>query len=342
MPAQFPFGSSNATPLADYALGESYDAIHAVYLRLADITNVSQSSVAILEASGLITANIATINNAVTSVNETKVYLDGLRVQVVIAEQNILQISGGYTSLQSAVNQVQSDIATATDLSNATQQLYDDFVDSADTLAPKNSPVFTGNPQAPTPVAVDNGTTVATTAFVHTAIEAAQHDLTLLAPNNSPVFTGQPTAPTPVSGNSSTALATTQFVQNAIAGNVPIANSVCIPIACSDETTPLTTGLKVSFRMPFGMRLTEVFACTNTSPTGATLIVDVMNNITSVLLAPKLTIDPDEDTSASAAVHSVISTPVLAKNDKISIIVLAVGSIIAGTGLKVFLTGTPL
>jgi hypothetical protein len=36
--------------------------------------------------------------------------------------------------------------------------------------APKNSPAFTGNPTAPTPAANDNDTSIATTAFVTTAI----------------------------------------------------------------------------------------------------------------------------------------------------------------------------
>jgi Pectate lyase superfamily protein len=44
---------------------------------------------------------------------------------------------------------------------------------AAGTGAPLNSPVFTGNPQAPTPTAGDNDTSIATTAFVQAAIAGA-------------------------------------------------------------------------------------------------------------------------------------------------------------------------
>lgn len=53
-----------------------------------------------------------------------------------------------------------------------------DYVDAAlagidlTPYAPKASPVFTGNPTAPTPAANDNDTSIATTAFVTTAVAA--------------------------------------------------------------------------------------------------------------------------------------------------------------------------
>jgi len=63
--------------------------------------------------------------------------------------------------------------------------------------APINSPVFTGNPTAPTPALGDDDTSLATTAF-------AMH-------MQSPAFVGTPTAPTAVFGTSDTQLATTAF-----------------------------------------------------------------------------------------------------------------------------------
>lgn len=48
------------------------------------------------------------------------------------------------------------------------------YVDAADALkAPLASPIFTGDPRAPTPTAGDNDTTLATTAFVSAAVAAA-------------------------------------------------------------------------------------------------------------------------------------------------------------------------
>lgn len=99
------------------------------------------------------------------------------------------------------------------------------------------SPAFTGNPTAPTPASGDNDTSVATTAFVRTAINTyavgsfngrtgavnlTSADITgvggaLLA---SPAFTGNPTAPTPAVSDNSTALATTSFVQSIAKANM--------------------------------------------------------------------------------------------------------------------------
>lgn len=80
-----------------------------------------------------------------------------------------------------------------------------DHVHPSDTSrAPLASPVFTGDPQAPTPLTADNDTSIATTAFVK-----AQGYATLA----SPVFTGDPQGPTPATGDNDTSLATTAFVK---------------------------------------------------------------------------------------------------------------------------------
>lgn len=52
-------------------------------------------------------------------------------------------------------------------------RLYNDAAAMASIYAPINSPILTGNPQAPTPAANSNSTTIATTAFVTTAIANA-------------------------------------------------------------------------------------------------------------------------------------------------------------------------
>ena len=71
-------------------------------------------------------------------------------------------------------------------------------------FATKISPVFTGDPRAPTPPSGDNDTSIATTAFVK-----AQG----YAPLASPAFTGNPTAPTAALADNDTSIATTAFVQ---------------------------------------------------------------------------------------------------------------------------------
>jgi hypothetical protein len=103
------------------------------------------------------------------------------------------------------------------------------------------SPAFTGNPTAPTAAQGDNDTSIATTAFVATAVGASvvsfnartgavvlqTADLTavggaLLA---SPNFTGTPTSPTPTVGDNSQKIATTAFVTAAVNAITPGVNS---------------------------------------------------------------------------------------------------------------------
>jgi hypothetical protein len=110
-------------------------------------------------------------------------------------------------------------------------------------------------------------------------------------------------------------------------------------IACSDETTNLTTGTaKVTFRMPYAMTLSSVRASVNTAPTGSTLIVDI-NEGGSTILSTKLSIDASELTSTTAATAAVISDTALADDAEVTIDIDQIGSTIAGKGLKVVLKG---
>lgn len=113
-----------------------------------------------------------------------------------------------------------------------------------------------------------------------------------------------------------------------------------IQLACSDETTALTTGTaKVTFRMPYAMTLTAVRASVTTAPTGSTLVVDI-NESGSSILSTKLSIDASEKTSTTAATPPVISDSALADDAEITIDIDQIGSTIAGAGLKVTLIGT--
>jgi hypothetical protein len=102
-----------------------------------------------------------------------------------------------------------------------------------DLKAPLANPVFTGNPTAPTPTAGDNDTSIATTAFVTTAVAGVSGGGG--APINSPAFTGNPTAPTPSPGDNDTSIATTAFVTAAVA-LVPSQSVI-------DDLTTLVTSL---------------------------------------------------------------------------------------------------
>lgn len=84
--------------------------------------------------------------------------------------------------------------------------------------APLASPALTGTPTAPTQIAGTNNTTLATTAFVATALGSYQTTagMASYAPLASPTFTGTPAAPTAIAGTNTTQLATTAFVVTAL------------------------------------------------------------------------------------------------------------------------------
>lgn len=112
-------------------------------------------------------------------------------------------------------------------------------------------------------------------------------------------------------------------------------------IACSDETTALTTGTaKVTFRMPYAFTVTDVRASVTTAPTGATLLTIDVNESGTSILSTKLTFDAGETTTVTAATARVISDASLANDAVITIDIDTVGSTIAGAGLKVAISGT--
>jgi len=113
-----------------------------------------------------------------------------------------------------------------------------------------------------------------------------------------------------------------------------------IVVACSDELSAVSVGTsKVTFRMPFSMTVTEVRAMAVTAPTGAAIIVDINESGTSIL-STKLTIDVGTKTSVAAGTPAVISDAALADDAEISVDFDQVGSTIAGSGIKVIITGT--
>ncbi len=111
-------------------------------------------------------------------------------------------------------------------------------------------------------------------------------------------------------------------------------------IACSDETTLLTTGTKSTFRIPFGFTLTAVRASLTTAATGGNLLTVDINEGGSTILSTKITIDASETTSVSAATPPVISDTSLADDAQMTIDIDQVGNTAAGKGLKVTLIGT--
>ena len=152
-------------------------------------------------------------------------------------------------------------------------------------------------------------------------------DYALLA---SPTFTGLPLSTTAAIGTDTTQIATTAFV------NANIRSS--IPVACSDETTALTTGIKVTFRMPYAFTLTAIKGSLTTAQTSGTIFTVDVKKAGVSLFSTLLTIDNMATTTATATIPSVLSTTALADDDEITIEITQVGDGTA-TGLKIYLIG---
>ena len=108
--------------------------------------------------------------------------------------------------------------ATATAGTNDTTLATTAFVQTAVAAkAPIANPTFTGTPAAPTAAGATNTTQLATTAFV-------QQEIAPKAPLASPTLTGTPAAPTAAANTNTTQLATTAFVRAQIPAEFTGAN----------------------------------------------------------------------------------------------------------------------
>lgn len=132
---------------------------------------------------------------------------------------------------------------------------------------------------------------------------------------------------------------TNGYVLTLVAGS-PAWQAVAVPeelvIACSDETTSITIGVaKVTFRTTVARRLISVMASLTEASAGSSAVVDINKNGVS-LLSTKLSIDPGEESSFTAATPAVIGDDILPANSKVTIDLDQVGSTSPGKGLKVY------
>jgi hypothetical protein len=113
-----------------------------------------------------------------------------------------------------------------------------------------------------------------------------------------------------------------------------VSDTMAMIIACSDETTNLTTGAaKVTFRAPFAFTILGVRANVKTAPTGNTIVVIIKEGGNSIF-STNLSIDASEKTSVTAAVPVVISDTSIADDAEMTIDIDQIGSTAAGVGLK--------
>lgn len=117
------------------------------------------------------------------------------------------------------------------------------------------------------------------------------------------------------------------------------ANTTSFVLACSDETTALTTGTKVTFRMPYAYTVTAVRASLTTAGTGANLVTVDINEGGTTILSTKITIDATETTSTTAATAPVIDDPDLANDAQMTVDIDQIDSGGVSAGLKVYIIG---
>lgn len=128
-------------------------------------------------------------------------------------------------------------------------------------------------------------------------------------------------------------------------GKANWANFPCeVQLACSDETTALTTGVKTTIRIPNNMRVTEVRASLTTPQTsGSILTIDLLEGGVSSIFGTKLTVDNGETTSKTALTPPTFSASpptsyYLADDTEIKVSITQIGD---GTakGLKILIKG---
>lgn len=118
--------------------------------------------------------------------------------------------------------------------------------------------------------------------------------------------------------------------------------TICKDVACSDEITALTAGLKVTFRWkgrPITQGLKISASVTTAQASGATLLtLDVKKNATT-MFSTKPTFDNTEKTTETAATPAVLTATGIAYDDEITCHVdtLQAGSVAAG--LKIYIEG---
>ena len=122
-------------------------------------------------------------------------------------------------------------------------------------------------------------------------------------------------------------------------GNKWTANTTSFVLACSDEETALTTGTKLTFRMPFAYTVTAVRASLTTAGTGANLVTVDINESGTTILSTEITIDATETTSTTAATPPVISDSDLANDAEMTVDIDQIDSGGVSAGLKVYIIG---
>lgn len=114
-----------------------------------------------------------------------------------------------------------------------------------------------------------------------------------------------------------------------------------VPLVCSDEKTDLTASTDVPvirFVFQTAQSFTKIVGELNTAAAGGTFAVVAKKNGVSFLSTP-LTFDGGENTTRTASVPSVFTTPTVSFSvgDYVEIFITTIGAVTPGRGLKIYL-----
>jgi hypothetical protein len=115
--------------------------------------------------------------------------------------------------------------------------------------------------------------------------------------------------------------------------------SIPFSYAISDETTAITTGTKLTFRIPYACTITTVRASLTTASSSGLPTFDILKN-GSTIFTTKLTIDANETTSTTAATPFAFNASPLnfADDDLVAIAIDVAGTNAAGAKITMYLT----
>jgi hypothetical protein len=154
--------------------------------------------------------------------------------------------------------------------------------------------------------------------------------------------TGVTTGNTRIVGYDSTGNTNNQYTLAQLADGIQPSLSQSFIVACSDETTALTTGAaKATFRMPYAFTVTGVRASLTTAGSTSGVTTIDINEGGSSILSTLITIDQGQLTSTTATTAPVISDASLADDAQMTVDIDGLSGGATEAGLKVTLIGYP-
>lgn len=119
-------------------------------------------------------------------------------------------------------------------------------------------------------------------------------------------------------------------------GWVPISSNRVWQGKIAGEADTLTTGVKLTFRMPYACTITGVKGAVNTASSSGNVTIDILEAGTSIMTTNKITIEATETTSLDATQQPVITDNSIAADALMTIDVTAAGTNAIGGEVTIY------